>query len=681
MLATASLPLPARNCLAALRASSPPLLFGLRLWAAVSLSLLVAFWLELDNPAWAAASAAIMCQPQLGASLRKGWFRVIGTAIGSVVIVVLAASFPQDRVGFLALLALWGGICAFGATILQNFASYAAALAGFTAALIAADAFGATGGLNADVFLLAVWRATEIIVGITCGVLILAGTDLDDARRRLATSLASLAADVACGWIHMLHSTRLGTPETQTETEELLRRVIALEPMIDQTIGESDHIRYRASTLRTAVDGLLRTLAAWRCIASHVGRSPNDLDKQWAETVLQNTPSGLSAAMEPASSLHRCSEPLYQRGLCEEAASRLQHLPARTPSLRLLIDEAIEAYDGMSDAFNGLAMLVDASGYAERSSDQGVRPTVPDWLPALCNAFRAFVVIVSLEMFWIATAWPSGANAIVFAAIGVLLFAPQGDRAYGGSIALTIGTVFSITAAALIKFAFLPAFQSFTALCIGIGLVLVPAGFSMAHAQHHAVGVVFTAMVAMFMLVLDPANLMSYDTERFYNFALSAAIGCMITPLAFWLIPPLSPELRTRRLLGLTLRDLRHLATRRRFPTTNDWRRLIHSRLAALPDSGRPDQRAELQAALSVGVAVVGLRSAHRQLAKTEIDSLLDALAHGSNSFALGRLHQLDHDLTPDSGDSATLRARARFMIISDALTRYPAYFAGRSTA
>jgi uncharacterized membrane protein YccC len=49
------------------------------------------------------------------------------------------------------------------ATVLHNFASYSAALAGYTAAIIAADELGATGGPNADtVFLLAVYRASEI---------------------------------------------------------------------------------------------------------------------------------------------------------------------------------------------------------------------------------------------------------------------------------------------------------------------------------------------------------------------------------------------------------------------------------------------------------------------------------------------------------------------------------------
>jgi hypothetical protein len=64
----------------AARAAGPPLLFELRLWASVCLALYVAFWLELDNASWAGTSAALVCQPLLGASLRKGWFRMIGTA-------------------------------------------------------------------------------------------------------------------------------------------------------------------------------------------------------------------------------------------------------------------------------------------------------------------------------------------------------------------------------------------------------------------------------------------------------------------------------------------------------------------------------------------------------------------------------------------------------------------------
>src|SRR5713101_3613093 len=179
--------------------AAPSLLFGLRLWAAVCLALFVAFWLDLDNPFWAGTSAAVVCQPQLGASLRKGWFRMVGTVIGATMVVVLTACFPQDRVAFLGFLALWGSLCVFVATLFRNFASYAASLAGYTAIIIAADVLGATGGPSDEVFMVAVWRTTEICIGIACAGVVLAGTDLGGAPRRLAAALVDVAADIAGG--------------------------------------------------------------------------------------------------------------------------------------------------------------------------------------------------------------------------------------------------------------------------------------------------------------------------------------------------------------------------------------------------------------------------------------------------------------------------------------------------
>src|SRR5215471_4388798 len=199
----ASIPL-SRRLTESLSAYGEPLLFGLRLWASVCLALFVAFWLELDDPFWAGITAAIVCQPQLGASLRKGWFRMIGTVVGAIVIVVLTAFFPQDRAAFLVGLALWGAACAAAATLLRNFAAYAAALAGYTAAIIAYDQLGATGGPNGQAFMLAVTRASEICIGIVSAGVVLGLTDLGGARRRLAESLAALTAEISSRFVRTL---------------------------------------------------------------------------------------------------------------------------------------------------------------------------------------------------------------------------------------------------------------------------------------------------------------------------------------------------------------------------------------------------------------------------------------------------------------------------------------------
>jgi hypothetical protein len=202
----------------AARAAGPPLLFGLRLWASVCLALYVAFWLELDNAYWAGTSAAIVCQPQLGASLRKGWYRMIGTVVGAVAIVVLTACFPQNRAAFMVGLALWGAACALVATVLRNFAAYAAALAGYTAAIIASDQLGATGGPNGDAFMLAITRVSEIWIGIVCAGVVLAGTDFGGARRQGGLT----ASDTQ-----------------QPVRRELIRKVVALDPVVDEAVGES----------------------------------------------------------------------------------------------------------------------------------------------------------------------------------------------------------------------------------------------------------------------------------------------------------------------------------------------------------------------------------------------------------------------------------------------------------
>jgi hypothetical protein len=134
-----------------LRGATPALLFGLRLWGSVCLSFYVAFALELSEPSWAATTAALLSQPVLGASLRKSAFCMVGTVVGAFAIVILAALFRQDRAGFLIGLALWCAASTFVATLLRNFAAYAAALAGFTVAILAIDVLGPVGTADASV--------------------------------------------------------------------------------------------------------------------------------------------------------------------------------------------------------------------------------------------------------------------------------------------------------------------------------------------------------------------------------------------------------------------------------------------------------------------------------------------------------------------------------------------------
>jgi uncharacterized membrane protein YccC len=654
------------------KAAGPPLLFGLRLWASVCLALYVAFWLELDNAFWAGTTAAIVCQPHLGASLRKGWYRLIGTVVGAVAIVVMTACFPQDRLAFLLVLALWGGVCALVATLLRNFSAYSAALAGYTAAIIASDQLGATGGPNGQAFMLAVDRASEICIGIVCAGVILAGTDLGGARRRLATLFAAISAEISGRFAGTLATAGAEFENTQTIRRELVRRVIALDPVIDEALGESSQLRYHSPVLQNALDGLVVALASWRTAAVVLARLPQERARQEASAVLAEVPEPLRARPEEDEATRWIAGSTRLLRACDAAVRRLVTLPAATPSLRLLADHAAEALAGISQALNGLALLAaDPARPVDRSrASRHLR--IPDWLPPLVNAGRAFVVIGAAELFWIVTVWPSGATAITFGAIIVILMAPRADQAYTTAIGFMIGSILAVAIAATLKFAALPNVETFAVFSLIIGLVLVPVGAFLAAQWQPAI---FTGIVTSFVPVLAPTNPMTYDTVQFYNGALAIVAGVGAGALSFRLLPPLSPAFRTRRLLALTLRDLHRLATGPIPDTPKGWEGRMHARFALLPDQAQPLQRSQLMAAFSVGTEIIQLRRICRRFDSSPgLDAALEALAQGNSAMATTKLANLETALTSRLG-TAALRARGLILAISEALTQHAPYF------
>jgi uncharacterized membrane protein YccC len=670
----------ARRLADAIRSAGPALLFGFRLWAAVCLALFVAFALQLDNASWAGTSAAIVCQPNLGASLRKGWFRMVGTAIGAVAIVVLTACFPQERAGFLLGLAFWGALCGLMATLLRNFASYAAALAGYTAAIIASDELGATGGANGDVFMLALTRASEICIGIVCAGVVLAGTDFGGARRGLAAQFAALSAEITRRFAGTFLPARPQESEARPVRRDLIRRVIALEPVIDGALGESSDLRPHSSALQAAVAGLFAALSDWRMVALHLELLPTDQGRREAKLIHRALPQELRSAPMQDEATSWMADPSHVRRSGTAAVRALIALPGGTPSLRLLADQTAEALIGIRRALNGLMLLSDPAR-AIRGS-RAARFRVPDLLPSLVNAVRVFVTIGAVELFWITTAWPSGAQAITFAAIAIILFSPRADQAYATVMIFMVGVGLTAVFAAIVKFAVLPGVATFAGFSLAIGLVLVPAGALMAQPWQTAM---FIGITANFVPLLAPANQMSYDTQQFYNAALAIVAGVGAAALALRLLPPLSPALRTRRLLALTLRDLRRLATSAIPQSANDWKGRVYSRLSALPEQAEPLQRAQLLAALSVGTQIIRLRRIARRFdLDVELNATLDAVARGNSSVATERLARLDRTLAvlPSArpGGRVRLRARGSILAMSEALAQHAAYF-DRGTA
>ena len=158
-------------------------------------------------------------------------------------------------------------------------------------------------------------------------------------------------------------------------------------------------------------------LDGWRGAATHLSRLPEDMARQETEIILRSILPELRSVRKLGSAARWIADPVALRRVREEGMRKT-----------LLADETAKVLSGMLRVLDGLAWLVDAPNQLPPDY-RGLRLSVPDWLPSLVNAARAFVAIGAVELFWVVTAWPNGASAVVFVAVVVLLLSPKGDLA------------------------------------------------------------------------------------------------------------------------------------------------------------------------------------------------------------------------------------------------------------
>jgi uncharacterized membrane protein YccC len=162
--------------------------FGIRIWLAVVVALAASFWLELEAPASAAVTVAILAEPTRGRALEKALFRLIATVIGVTAAIVIVALFSQTRDLLLAAFAGWIGLCVYAAGLLDGNRAYAAVLSGYSVGLIAIQQIDAPD----QVFQSGMERGAAIAVGVAAITLVNDLLAAPDNYPLLASRLASL---------------------------------------------------------------------------------------------------------------------------------------------------------------------------------------------------------------------------------------------------------------------------------------------------------------------------------------------------------------------------------------------------------------------------------------------------------------------------------------------------------
>jgi uncharacterized membrane protein YccC len=525
------------------------------------------------------------------------------------------------------------------------------------------------------VFTLAVTRTSEICIGIVCAGIVLAMTDFGSARRRLARTFAALGAEIAAGLARTLSMIEVDHSQMRSVRRGLIARTVSLSPVIDEAIGETTDLRYRSQALQGAVDGLFSGLLGWRTVANCLERMPPDESCREGAVILQSLPRELLAPCEERTVSAWIAEPSYLRRRLQAAVRALITLHADTPSLRLLADRTAEALLGLSLTLDALTLLGDPAH--EVRLRHTVRLRLPDLLPPLVNATRVFMTIVVAELFWIATAWPHGAKAMIFAAIVAIVSTSRGDAAYAAAKSFALGIGLTALLAGIVKFAALPAFETFAGFSLVLGVVLLPFGALSAQPWQAQM---FAATTSYFGPLLAPENQMTYDFAEFCNSTVAIIAGICWAVVAMLIIPPLPPAVRVRRALAATLRDLRRLTSGNAMPRVADWQGRIYRRLSQMPAQVEPLRLARLVAMLSMGAEMIRLHRVTRRFdAAADVDKALLAVVRSDSSDSAERLAEVDGMLAglPESAapKSVVLRARGSVHAILDALSQHRDYF------
>jgi hypothetical protein len=126
----------------------------------------------------------------------------------------------------------------------------------------------------------------------------------------LAAFFASLSAEIMTGFTSTVAAAGPAPPDTQSARREFVRRVIALDPVVDEAIGESAQRRYHSPVLQRAVDGLFTVLLSRRAVANHLVRLPDNQARQGCS----------SERKQPRTRRHR----RYQANLRDDECQRLR---------------------------------------------------------------------------------------------------------------------------------------------------------------------------------------------------------------------------------------------------------------------------------------------------------------------------------------------------------------------
>ncbi len=611
------------------------IIFSVNCFIAVMLSLFIAFRLELKNPWWAMITVYLTSQPLSGAMRAKAVYRIIGTLIGGVVMLIIVPNLVDAPELTAAAIILWVAFCLYVSLLDRTPRSYMFALAGYTAALVGFPTVLDPGGIWDT----AIGRMEEIVLGTVSAALVHSVIFPHSVTSALFAKQTSMLAN-ARRWI--ANGLRCEpTPEVEREQRQIASDVTDLAILATNLPFDTASRRPNSKLVRAFDESLVALLPLLSVIEDRIAllrRSglPQQIERLIAAVADWCQRSDGSESAEADRLKQECAAAM------PDAQLQASWTDLITVSLLARLHELIESWH---DCLELAALMRNPSSiHSHRvrvtAAGNGAKPLHVDHGTAALSALTAACAISICCAFWIATAWPQGAVATGFVAVICSLFAALDDPTPVMST-LAAGIVASIPIAALYQFAILPAIDGYTALVACLAPPLLLFGALMAIPRYAAIGL---APILGFTVLLAFQPEYTADMASFLNSAIAVVIGSLVGIATTRLIRVMGAQASARRLLRSGWRDLADLADRTLAATRNEWASQMLDRVGLLlPRMSQAGNDPELACGdalrdLRTGVVVIELQQTVSRLDGQGDKSLAAVLAGVAGHFrALAR--------------------------------------------
>ncbi|EPF65165.1 FUSC family protein [Pseudomonas syringae] len=511
----------------------------------VLLAAFLTYWLalrlELPQPHTAMITVFIVMQPQSGQVFAKSFYRLLGTLAGSAMMVLLMALFAQSPLPFLGSLALWVGLCSAGAARYRNFRAYGFVLAGYTAAMVGLPALAHPEGS----FMSAVWRVVEISLGILCSTAISAAVLPQSSSAAMRNALYLRFGGFARFVVNGLRGD-ISRAEFETGNVRFVAEAIGLEGLRSVTVFEDPHMRRRNGRLNRLNSEFMAVTTRFNALHQLLER----LRLEHADQVLKHIDPGLE-------NLAQLLDGFADRALTNDdaalLATRLEscraYFPERVRSLRTELErtlpsdaERLDFHTSFELLYRLLSELLDyarthaslADHSHEREQWKGSFVPRTHWMTALAAGARATCVVGLMSLYWVLTAWPSGASMVLASAATVALSSTT-HNPRRMSLQMAGGTLLGALSGFIETFFLFPHIDGFPLLCLLLAPVFVLGAYLGSRPQWTGYGL---GLLIFFSLGSVPDNLTVYNPYTFINDYIAMVVGMLICAAAGAIILP-----------------------------------------------------------------------------------------------------------------------------------------------